>query len=64
MVESLHSPQIMSALLLQEADVGFAFSPAVHPSLTQEELADSRMVCIAPMSRLSPSRNNLLTLHD
>ena len=26
-VESLHSPQIMSALLLQEADVGFAFSP-------------------------------------
>ena len=43
-VESLHSPQIMSALLLQEADVGFAFSPAVHPSLTQETLADSRMV--------------------
>ena len=35
-VESLHSPQIMSALLLQEADVGFAFSPVVHPSLTQQ----------------------------
>ncbi len=51
-VESLHSPQIMSALLLQEADVGFAFSPAVHPSLTQETLADSRMVCIAPKGML------------
>lgn len=65
-VESLHSPQIMSALLLQEADVGFAFSPAVHPSLTQEELADSRMVCIAPKGMLPQPllRNGSVALHD
>jgi len=65
-VESLHSPQIMSALLLQEADVGFAFSPAVHPSLTQESLADSRMTCIAPKGMLSRAllRNGSVALHD
>ena len=65
-VESLHSPQIMSALLLQEADVGFAFSPAVHPSLTQEALADSRMVCIAPKGMLSRAflRNGSVALQD
>ncbi|MEJ8811000.1 LysR family transcriptional regulator [Variovorax ureilyticus] len=65
-VESLHSPQIMSALLLQEADVGFAFSPAVHPSLTQETLADSRMTCIAPKGMLSRAllRNGSVALHD
>lgn len=65
-VESLHSPQIMSALLLQEADVGFAFSPAVHPSLTQEALADSRMVCVAPKGMLPRAllRNGSVALHD
>ncbi|WP_184528691.1 LysR family transcriptional regulator [Variovorax sp. Sphag1AA] len=65
-VESLHSPQIMSALLLQEADVGFAFSPAVHPSLTQETLADSRMTCIAPKGMLPRAllRNGSVALHD
>jgi DNA-binding transcriptional LysR family regulator len=65
-VESLHSPQIMSALLRQEADVGFAFSPAVHPSLTQETLADSRMVCVAPKGMLPRAlvRNGSAALHD
>ncbi|MDM0012749.1 LysR family transcriptional regulator [Variovorax sp. J22P168] len=65
-LESLHSPQIMSALLLQEADVGFAFSPVVHPSLTQEALADSRIVCIAPRGMLPRAllRNGSVALHD
>lgn len=65
-VESLHSPQIMSALLLQQADVGFAFSPVVHPALMQESLADSRMVCVAPKGMLSRAlvRNGSVALHD
>jgi len=54
-VEALHSPQVMSALLLKEADVGFVFSTVVHPSLSQEHLVDSRMVCIAPKGML-PAR--------
>ncbi len=54
-VESLHSPQITSALLLQQADVGFVFSPSVHPSLTQEPLADIRMACVAPRGMLPPA---------
>ena len=52
-VKALHSPQIVSALALQEADVGFLFSPVVHSALAQEHLADGHMVCIAPKGMLS-----------
>lgn len=54
-VEALHSPQIVSALMLQEADVGFVFSALAHPSLSQEPLADSAMVCVVPKGLL-PAR--------
>jgi DNA-binding transcriptional LysR family regulator len=54
-VEAQHSPQVMSALLLREADVGFAFSPVLHPGLIQEPLADSRMVCVVPHGLLPES---------
>ena len=52
-VQALHSPQIVSALALQEADVGFLFSPVTHPALVQEHLADGGMVCVAPKGLLS-----------
>ena len=52
-IKALHSPQIVAALVLQEADVGFLFSPAVHSALAQEHLADGRMVCVAPKSMLA-----------
>ncbi|MES2941734.1 MAG: LysR family transcriptional regulator [Pseudomonadota bacterium] len=54
-VRALHSPQIVSALALQEADVGFLFSPlpgSGHSALAYEHLADGRMVCIAPKGLL------------
>jgi len=54
-IDALHSPQIVSALVLQEADVGFVFSSIAHPSLTQEHLADGRMVCVAPKGMLDAS---------
>ena len=54
-VQALHSPQIVSALALQEAEVGFLFSPVAHPALAQEHLADGRMGCIAPKGLL-PAR--------
>jgi DNA-binding transcriptional LysR family regulator len=54
-IDSLHSPQIVSALVLQEADVGFVFSAIAHPSLEQQHLADGRMVCVAPKGML-PSK--------
>jgi len=64
-IEALHSPQIMSALLLQEADVGFVFSPSVHPSLTQETLADTGIVCVVPKGMLPrSSRAGPLALAD
>lgn len=53
-VESLHSPQIIAALVRQEADVGFVFSATAHPALAQEHLADSRIVCVAPRGMLQP----------
>lgn len=54
-VKALHSPQIVSALALQEADVGFLFSPTAHPALVQEHLADGRMVCVVPKGMLAAS---------
>ena len=65
-VKALHSPQIVSALALQEADVGFLFSPVVHSALAQEHLADGRMVCIAPKGMLAARllKRGSITLAD
>ncbi len=54
-VEALHSPQIISALVLQEADVGFVFSAVAHPALEQQALAQGRMMCVAPKGMLASS---------
>jgi DNA-binding transcriptional LysR family regulator len=54
-VKALHTPQIVSALALQEADVGFLFSPSPASAtsvLVHEDLAEGRMVCIAPKGML------------
>jgi DNA-binding transcriptional LysR family regulator len=52
-MDALHSPQIISSLVLQEADVGLVFSTIAHPSLEQKHLADGRMVCVVPKGVLS-----------
>jgi DNA-binding transcriptional LysR family regulator len=64
--EALHSPQIISALVLQEADVGFVFSSVAHPSLEQQSLAQGRMMCIAPKGLLSATivKRGVVTLQD
>ncbi len=54
-VQSLHSAQVVSGLVLQEADIGLVLSPVSHPALTQEPLADGRVVCVAPIGLL-PAR--------
>lgn len=53
--EALHSPQIISSLVLQEADVGYVFSAVSHPALVQEQLADRQVVCVVPKGLL-PAR--------
>lgn len=53
--ESLHSPQIVSSLALQEADVGFVFGGQTHPALQRESLADAWLVCIAKKGSLPPA---------
>ena len=62
-IEALHSPQIVSALVLQEADVGFVFSSIAHPSLSQEHIADGYMVCVAPKGMLAPALVHSGTVH-
>ena len=52
-IDSLHSPQIVSSLVLQEADVGYVFSVGGHPSLEPQHLAEGSMVCVAPKGLLS-----------
>lgn len=53
--EALHSPQIISSLVLQEADVGYVFSAVSHPALVLEQLADRQVVCVVPKGLL-PAR--------
>jgi DNA-binding transcriptional LysR family regulator len=53
--EALHSPQIISSLVLQEADVGYVFSAVSHPALVQEQLAERHVVCVVPKGLL-PAR--------
>ncbi len=53
--QALHSPEIVSSLVLQEADVGYVFSAVSHPALTQEKLAERHVVCVVPKGML-PAR--------
>lgn len=53
-LQSLHSPQIVSALMMQEADVGFVLSNVQQPTLQQENLARVAMVCVVPKGMLPP----------
>ena len=51
-IDGLHSPQIVSSLVLQEAELGFSFIAPAHPALAQHVLAEGRMVCVAPKGLL------------
>jgi DNA-binding transcriptional LysR family regulator len=64
MHEALHSPQIVSSLVLQEADVGFVFSAISHPALAQEQIGERQVMCIVPKGLLGPrvSRGGKVTL--
>ena len=50
--QALHSAQIVSALALQEADIGYVFGAPPHPSLTHETLGSRSVVCVAPRGLL------------
>ena len=68
-VKALHTPQIVSGLALQEADVGFLFSPlpqGLHPALVREDLASGSLVCVAPKGWLPArlSKRGIVTLTD
>lgn len=56
-VRTLHSRQIVDALVLREADIGFAFEAPEHPALVAEPLAQGRLVCVGP--RLGRTRVTL-----
>ena len=52
-IKTFHSPQMLSALLLHEADVGFLYGPVSHPALQMEQVGQARIVCVAPKGLLS-----------
>jgi DNA-binding transcriptional LysR family regulator len=60
--EALHSPQIVSSLVLQEADVGYVFSVVSHPSLAQEELGEGEVVCVVPRALLGAEAGRLSSM--
>ncbi|RJF96980.1 LysR family transcriptional regulator [Noviherbaspirillum cavernae] len=47
-VRMLNSSEIVTALSLREADIGFAFGRAQHPALSEEILSDAEAYCVAP----------------
>ncbi len=51
--QALHSVQIVDALVLQEADVGYAFNAAPHPALESQVLACRPVVCVVPKGWVS-----------
>lgn len=53
---ALHSPEIVDALVLQEADLGFLFAAPSHPALSEECLSNQRLVCIVPKGLLPKQR--------
>lgn len=65
-VDALHTPQVVSGLLLQEADVGFVISSAGQPALERESLAEVDMFCIIPKGMIAPSKiqKNGMTLQE
>jgi DNA-binding transcriptional LysR family regulator len=60
--QALHSPQIVSSLVLQEADVGFVFSAISHPALAQEQLGEREVKCIVPKGLLGPRQGRMKSL--
>lgn len=62
-IDGLHSPQIVSALVLQEADLGFSFVAPSHPALAQQVLGEGRMVCVAPQGMLPATLVQAGALH-
>lgn len=55
-VQALHTPQVVSALLLQEADVGFVINAVGQPALEHETLAEVDMHCVIPRGLLPARR--------
>lgn len=55
-VEALHTPQIVSGLLLQEADVGFVISAGMQPALERETLAEVGIYCLVPKALIAPAK--------
>lgn len=55
-VQALHTQQVVSGLLLQEADVGFVISSGGQPALERESLAEVDMHCLVPKGLMAPSK--------
>lgn len=55
-VQALHTPQVVSGLMLQEADVGYVISSVGQPALEHESLAETDMFCVVPKGLMAPSK--------
>jgi DNA-binding transcriptional LysR family regulator len=60
--EALHSPQIVSSLVLQEADVGYVFSAVSHPALAYEQIGEGEVMCIVPRGLLGAKAGKLKSM--
>ncbi len=65
-LKTMHSAQMLSGLVLREADIGFLYSPAAHPALAMEQVGQTGIVCAAPPGLLPPAalRRGSVALQD
>lgn len=65
-LKTMHSEQMVSALVLREADIGFFFGPVGHPALAVEVVGQTSIACVAPRGLLPAAtvRRRRITLQE
>lgn len=53
-IRLLHSREVLSAIALQEADIGIIYGALSHPALVQHRISTGRLVCVSRASAASP----------
>lgn len=60
-ISTLHSKEIIAALLLREADIGFVFEAPAHPAIQADLIVADELVAVVPKAMIKNPRRTSLT---
>jgi DNA-binding transcriptional LysR family regulator len=63
-IRTLHSNEIARAIALQEADIGIVYGSFSHPAVSEESLAQGRLVCVSRVDRPGADRRGTVHLEE